>query len=58
MAQRGVLLVLGLAFGMGGLGLVATFGLLAFLGMPMLIVGLGCISAASAPAVPARERYH
>lgn len=52
MAQQAFLLVVGLALGMGGLGLVATFGLLAFLGMPMLIVGLGCISAATAPARP------
>jgi hypothetical protein len=48
-AQRLVLLVLGLTFGMGGLGLTASFGLLAFIGMPMLIVGLGCLSAATAP---------
>ena len=54
MAQRGFLLVTGLALGMGGLGLVATFGLLSFIGMPVLIVGLGCISAATAPVV-ARE---
>ena len=49
MAQRGFLLAIGLALGMGGLGLVATFGLLSFLGMPLLIIGLGCISAATAP---------
>jgi hypothetical protein len=42
-------IVLGLAVGVGGLGLVGTFGILSFLGMPMLIVGLSLISAGVGP---------
>ena len=43
-------IVLGLAIGVGGLGLVGTFGILSFLGMPMLVVGLSLISAGVGPA--------
>jgi hypothetical protein len=42
-------IVLGLAIGVGGLGLVGTFGILSFLGMPMLIIGLSLISAGVGP---------
>jgi hypothetical protein len=43
------LIILGLAFGVGGLGLVGTFGILSFLGIPLLIVGLSLISAGVGP---------
>ena len=42
-------IVLGLAVGVGGLGLVGTFGILSFLGMPLLIIGLSLISAGVGP---------
>ena len=53
-------IVLGLAVGVGGLGLVGTFGILSFLGIPLLIIGLSLISAGvgptSASAVAAKRR--
>ena len=42
-------IVLGMAVGVGGLGLVGTFGILSFLGMPLLIIGLALISAGVGP---------
>jgi hypothetical protein len=50
MLDRIVLLVLGIPLTAGGLGLTLSFGIFAFIGMPLLCVGLGCISAATAPA--------
>jgi hypothetical protein len=50
MLERVVLLTLGIPLGVGGLGLTVSFGLLAFIGMPLLIIGLGCISAAVEPS--------
>jgi hypothetical protein len=44
-----VLIVLGIVIGASGLGLVGTFGILSFLGMPMLVVGLSLISAGVGP---------
>ncbi len=44
------LIVLGVVVGASGLGLVGTFGILSFLGMPLLIVGLSLISAGVGPA--------
>jgi hypothetical protein len=42
--------LLGLLFGIGvfvtGMGLTMAFGVLAFIGMPILVVGLGLLSAA------------
>jgi hypothetical protein len=40
----GMILGLGLAF--GGLGATVAFGVFAFIGMPMLVLGLGIFSAA------------
>jgi hypothetical protein len=48
MLGRIVLLLLGLVVAAGGLGLTVSFGVLAIIGMPLLILGLGCISAATA----------
>ncbi len=43
------LIVLGVIVGASGLALVGTFGILSFLGMPLLIVGLSLISAGVGP---------
>ena len=43
------LIVLGIVVGVSGLGLVGTFGILSFLGLPLLAVGLSLISAAVGP---------
>jgi hypothetical protein len=42
-----VLLVLGVSVTISGMGLTLSFGVLAFIGMPLLIIGLGLISAAT-----------
>jgi hypothetical protein len=39
-------LLIGISFFATGMGLTMAFGLLAFIGMPMLVVGLGLLSAA------------
>ena len=51
-------IVLGLAVGVGGLGLVGTFGILSFLGMPMLIIGLSLISAGVGPTSASAMGVH
>ena len=43
------LIVLGVVIGASGLGLVGTFGILSFLGVPLLVVGLSLISAGVGP---------
>jgi hypothetical protein len=43
------LVVMGITLGMTGLGLVGTFGILSFLGLPILIIGLSLISAGVDP---------
>jgi len=43
------LIALGIIVGVSGLALIGTFGILSFLGMPLLIVGLSLISAATGP---------
>ena len=48
MLERAVLLLVGLPLAAGGLGLTVAFGVFAFLGVPLMIIGLGCISAATA----------
>ena len=49
MIARAAMLLAGVAVAFAGFGLVAAFGVLAFIGMPLLFVGLGLISAATAP---------
>lgn len=39
-------LLIGISIFATGMGLTMAFGLLAFIGMPMLVVGLGLLSAA------------
>jgi hypothetical protein len=46
MLLRVVLLAVGVPLVATGLGLTAAFGIFAFIGMPLLIIGLGCVSAA------------
>jgi hypothetical protein len=43
------LIVLGVVVGASGLGLVGTFGILSFLGVPLLAIGLALISAGVGP---------
>ena len=47
MLERVLLLLIGLPLAAGGLGLTVSFGVLAFVGMPLMILGLGLISAAT-----------
>ena len=51
MLRRMIWLITGIALAMSGMGLTVAFGILAFIGMPLLVVGLACISAATAPSV-------
>jgi hypothetical protein len=46
MLERLLLLAIGLPLVATGFGLTAAFGIFAFIGMPLLVVGLGCVSAA------------
>lgn len=46
MLQRFVLIIIGLPLVATGFGLTAAFGIFAFIGMPLLVIGLGCVSAA------------
>lgn len=49
MLTRFVLLVIGLPLAVTGVGLTAAFGIFAFVGMPLLAIGLSCVSAAVDP---------
>lgn len=49
-------IVLGIVFGLSGFGLIASFGLLSFLGFPLLAIGLGLISAGVEPGAKERHR--
>jgi hypothetical protein len=49
MLDRIILMTVGIPLAAGGLGLTLSFGIFAFIGMPLLCIGLGCISAATAP---------
>jgi hypothetical protein len=55
MVERLVYIFLGIAVGLAGMSMTASFGLLAFLGMPLMIVGLGLISAGANPAPGTRS---
>ena len=54
MAGGIALLFLGMAVAVSGMGLTMSFGVLAFVGMPLLLVGLGLISAATESFAPRR----
>jgi hypothetical protein len=45
MFGRLLMLLAGLSLSFAGFGMVAAFGVLAFIGMPLLFVGLGLVSA-------------
>jgi hypothetical protein len=51
MLDRVILFVVGLPLAISGLGLTAAFGLFSFIGIPLLILGLACISASVTPDV-------
>jgi hypothetical protein len=50
------LIVLGLVFAVSGLGLIGAFGILSFLGFPLLAIGLGLISAGVDPDAKDKHR--
>ncbi len=58
--ERAVPIMIGLPLIATGFGLTAAFGIFAFIGMPILIIGLGCLSVGLSPPNPAiavvRER--
>lgn len=47
--ERAIPIVIGLPLVATGFALTASFGILAFIGMPLLILGLGCVSAGTGP---------
>lgn len=49
MIERTILMIIGVPLAAAGLGLTAAFGVFAFIGMPMLMVGTSCISSAVKP---------
>ncbi|MEQ1786983.1 MAG: hypothetical protein ABL966_08015 [Acidimicrobiales bacterium] len=44
MIERGIPILIGIPLMATGFGLTAAFGIFAFIGMPLLVIGLGCIS--------------
>jgi hypothetical protein len=49
MIERGIPVLIGVPLMATGFGLTAAFGIFAFIGMPLLIIGLGCISVGVSP---------
>ncbi len=49
MIERSIPVIIGIPLMATGFGLTAAFGIFAFIGMPLLIIGLGCISAGVNP---------
>lgn len=45
MIERLVPIAIGIPLAITGFGLTAAFGIFAFIGIPLLAIGLGCISA-------------
>ena len=50
MIERIILMIIGVPLAAAGLGLTAAFGVFAFIGMPLFMVGSSCISTAVKPA--------
>ena len=50
MIERIILMIIGIPLAATGLGLSAAFGIFAFIGMPLFMVGTSCISSAVKPA--------
>jgi hypothetical protein len=50
--ERAIPILIGIPLVAMGFGLTASFGIFAFIGMPLLFVGLGCVSAGTASAPP------
>ena len=53
MIERAIPIMIGLPLIATGFGLTAAFGIFAFIGMPLLIVGLGCLSVGVNPPASA-----
>lgn len=49
MIERVIPILIGIPLTATGFGLTAAFGIFAFIGMPLLCIGLGCISAGLNP---------
>jgi len=47
--ERAIPILIGIPLVATGFALTASFGLLSFIGMPLLILGLGCVSAGTGP---------
>lgn len=54
MAGGIALLLLGISVAVSGMGLTMSFGVLAFVGVPLLVIGLAVISAATEAIAPRR----
>jgi hypothetical protein len=54
MARGIVLLLLGISLAIGGMGLTVSFGVMAFAGVPLLVMGLGVLSAGTEAIAPRR----
>jgi hypothetical protein len=54
MARGILLLLLGISLTIAGMGLTVSFGVMAFAGMPLLVLGLGVLSAGTEALAPRR----
>ena len=50
--ERAIPILIGIPLVAMGFGLTASFGMFAFIGMPVLVLGLGCVSAGTGSAPP------
>lgn len=50
--ERAIPILIGIPLVAMGFGLTASFGIFSFIGMPLLFVGLGCVSAGTGAAPP------
>ncbi len=50
--ERAVPILVGIPLVAMGFGLTASFGIFAFIGMPLLFLGLGCVSAGTGATPP------
>lgn len=54
MIERAVPIAIGIPLIAAGFGLTGAFGIFSFIGMPLLMLGLGCFSAGFSPPAAAR----
>jgi hypothetical protein len=57
MIERALPIAIGIPLMAAGFGLTGAFGIFSFIGMPLLIVGLGCISAGFNPPAALQARW-